>query len=228
MTFDDGPSANTPDLLATLANHNVKASFFMIGSNVQSYPQNVKAAYDAGHHIACHTQTHPSLPSLSLSGQIAELTGCSNAIHAAIGKTPTYFRPPYGDYDANTIAAAKSLNLKMALWDSDTQDLTKSLSTDQIIQAYHTILGGTSPSTNSAIFLEHEIWANTRAAVDTLINYVNGLGYKLVTMPECLGDGVSLDLFNFHILSRCFALILQYENVDFFFFFFYCFCDFPT
>ena len=58
LTFDDGPSARTPEILDILKKYNVKATFFVLGSNVEARPELVKRAYDEGHFIAIHGYTH--------------------------------------------------------------------------------------------------------------------------------------------------------------------------
>lgn len=73
LTYDDGPSIRTPKLLDTLKKKKIKATFFVVGSRVVSYPLTLKAAFKRGHHIAIHTWSHPALTSLSNASVVAEL-----------------------------------------------------------------------------------------------------------------------------------------------------------
>jgi len=189
MTFDDGPGVYTEQLLSILAANNLKVSFFYIGRNVDQYPEYALAAYQAGHHIAGHTYTHSSLPTLSYGDQLSEMQKTNDAIFKAIGKYPFYMRPPYGDYDQTTLAAAASLKLKFAIWDSDTNDEAGQLTGTQILNNYKKLLPN-DPTSNSAIFLQHEIHQATVLEIQKIIDYIQSLGYKIVTLPECLADAV--------------------------------------
>ncbi|KAK9745096.1 chitin deacetylase [Basidiobolus ranarum] len=85
LTFDDGPSDKTAELLDILGASNVKATFLMLGSNVIKYPAVVKRAYEAGHQIASHTWSHPRLMSLSNEQIIAEVKSTEEAIFNITG-----------------------------------------------------------------------------------------------------------------------------------------------
>lgn len=99
LTFDDGPAhAITSDILDTLGQNNIKATFFVCGSQLE-HPQNVKQlcrAYAEGHTIASHTYSHPYLTQLSDEQITQEMNSTANAIHKALGVHPLLMRPPYG------------------------------------------------------------------------------------------------------------------------------------
>jgi len=122
LTFDDGPSNYTADLLDMLDRASVKATFCVMGAHVRKYPEIVKRAYDAGHHIASHTYSHPHLMSLSNDEIIAEMKATEEAIVDAIGVKPSYMRPPFGEADDRVKGLMKAMGYKILLWNADPTD----------------------------------------------------------------------------------------------------------
>jgi peptidoglycan-N-acetylglucosamine deacetylase len=96
LTFDDGPSAYTPQILAILKKYNIKATFFMVGTNAKKYPEYVKAVYADGHVVASHSMTHPQLTKLSNSQLNYEIDTPKTIIHAILGVNPKCLRYPFG------------------------------------------------------------------------------------------------------------------------------------
>lgn len=100
LTFDDGPSARTPEILDILKKYNVKATFFVLGSNVEARPELVKRAYDEGHFIAIHGYTHKySQVYSSPQAVLDEYNQTLEAVRKAIGVpnyNPHLFRFPGG------------------------------------------------------------------------------------------------------------------------------------
>jgi peptidoglycan/xylan/chitin deacetylase (PgdA/CDA1 family) len=97
LTFDDGPNpAVTPQLLELLDRHQVRATFFVIGTHVRQFPELAREISQRGHTIGNHTDTHPSLPFLSAQRISDELARCDDAIVSATQRKPRWMRPPYG------------------------------------------------------------------------------------------------------------------------------------
>jgi peptidoglycan/xylan/chitin deacetylase (PgdA/CDA1 family) len=99
LTYDDGPAYYTPDLLNYLKQVNLKATFFVVGSRVASFPGLLQQEYLAGHQIAVHTWSHPYLTTQSTEQIIAELGWTRKVIQDVLGVQPLYMRPPYGDIE---------------------------------------------------------------------------------------------------------------------------------
>lgn len=99
LTYDDGPSLYTPDLLDYLDQENLKSTFFIVGSRAISYPPILQAEYMEGHQIAVHTWAHPALTTLTNEGIIAELGWTKKIIKDVLGVTPNMMRPPFGDIE---------------------------------------------------------------------------------------------------------------------------------
>jgi peptidoglycan/xylan/chitin deacetylase (PgdA/CDA1 family) len=99
LTIDDGPHPeDTPQLLRLLKKHNAQATFFVIGRQVQKYPELARAILRDGHSLANHTQTHPVLFFWSFleTWFTREIDQCSQALHKATGEQPRWFRAPAG------------------------------------------------------------------------------------------------------------------------------------
>ena len=111
---------DTESLISILKEYNVPATFFVVGAWVDKYPESVKALSDAGHQIQNHSNTHPHMPQLSLSQMQDEVNSCNKKIESVTGKCPTLFRPPYGDYDNETVKALSDMNMYSIQWDVET------------------------------------------------------------------------------------------------------------
>ncbi len=96
LTFDDGPSDETPSFLDELEALEVKATFFACGRNVARRPEVARATVEAGHAIGNHTYFHPILPMCSYRRVREEIVATQAAILDATGVRPTLFRPPFG------------------------------------------------------------------------------------------------------------------------------------
>lgn len=123
LTFDDGPNpAATPYLLDVLAQHNVRATFFLIGRFVREAPRLAREIAAAGHLIGNHTMTHPWLPLISAARVRQELAGCNAAIEDTLGMPVWLFRPPHGARTPNVLLAACELGLTSVNWNIITGD----------------------------------------------------------------------------------------------------------
>jgi hypothetical protein len=103
LTYDDGPSPYTTQLLDFLDANNLKATFFVVGSRCISLPAILQAEYMAGHQIAAHTWSHPSLTTLTNEQIIAELGWSRKIIRDVLGVSPNMMRPPFGDIEYVTL-----------------------------------------------------------------------------------------------------------------------------
>jgi peptidoglycan/xylan/chitin deacetylase (PgdA/CDA1 family) len=100
LTYDDGPSAYTPNLLAYLNQVDLLATFFVVGSRCISYPHILQQEYVQGHEICVHTWSHTPLTTQTNEEIIAELGWTKKVIKDVLGVTPTTMRPPYGDIES--------------------------------------------------------------------------------------------------------------------------------
>lgn len=121
LTFDDGPSRYTPALLDALAEYGIKATFFMLGKNVQLFPEIVRRIQAEGHEIGNHSWSHPNLRTLSLEKLREQLCNTDRALRD-LGVTPLYMRPPYGAFDDRVVEVANELGIDIVLWSLDSYD----------------------------------------------------------------------------------------------------------
>lgn len=136
LSYDDGPfNRYTGDDAATenpfaepalynfLAEHNnQKASLFYIGSNVVTYPDAARRAFNDGHQICVHTYSHPAITTLTNNEVVSELYWTLKAIKEATGVTPKCWRPPQGDVDDRIRSIAWQMGMRTILWNWDSND----------------------------------------------------------------------------------------------------------
>ncbi|WP_069174219.1 polysaccharide deacetylase family protein [Streptomyces griseus] len=157
LTFDDGPSGNTPALLSALKQNGLRATMFNEGQKAAANPSLVRAQVDAGMWVGNHSYTHPHLIQQSQSQMDSELSRTQQAIAGAGGGTPRLFRPPYGESNATLQAVAAKYGLTQIIWDVDSQDWNGA-GADAIVQANARL-------TDGQIILMHDGPANTLAAI---------------------------------------------------------------
>src|SRR5438552_12236375 len=116
LTFDDGPSEGTSQLLQILNRYQTPATFFVCGMNVKRLPDAVRAAAAAGHEIGNHSYSHPALYLRSPRFIASELSAAQSAIAGAIGRAPTLFRAPFGARWFGLRKAQRELNLLGVMW----------------------------------------------------------------------------------------------------------------
>ena len=99
---DDGPNPDyTEELLTGLKERGVNATFFLLGKEVEKYPEIVKDISDGGHLIGTHSYEHVNLSNLSDAAAIEQVDKTNAAIYDITGKYPEYIRPPYGCWKCN-------------------------------------------------------------------------------------------------------------------------------
>jgi peptidoglycan/xylan/chitin deacetylase (PgdA/CDA1 family) len=184
ITFDDGPHPkNTPRLLDMLRERNIKATFYVIGRNVDLYPNVLRRTVSEGHEVGNHTDNHPILSKLGDSTVRDELIKCRDAVARAAGVQPRTLRPPYGALlQRQRECIHRELKYPTIMWSVDPLDWKRpgpSVVTSRIL----------SNTTPGAIVLAHDLHAST---VDAMPGTLDGLlrkGYKFVTVSQLLAMG---------------------------------------
>lgn len=176
LTFDDGPGGHTERLLDGLKKYDAKATFFLIGKNVEKYPDIVRRAYNEGHLIGNHTYDHPRLTLESLSDVEANIKKSSQIIESVTGEMPLYVRPPYGDLWAYQL---KSLDYCFINWSVNTFDWDVE-SSDEV---YESIIKNAE---DGAIMLLHDTKETTVDAVLRAIPELQAEGYEFVRADDLL------------------------------------------
>ncbi|MGM0409739.1 MAG: polysaccharide deacetylase family protein [Bacillota bacterium] len=124
LTFDDGPDkVNTPKILDILAKNNVRATFFLLGENVERHPKIAKRIKNEGHQIGNHSWSHPNFREMESNIVIdKEIIPTSERINKATGEFPRLLRPPFGAINDQTIEILKEKNWKIVNWSIDSYD----------------------------------------------------------------------------------------------------------
>ncbi|MEZ5723418.1 MAG: polysaccharide deacetylase family protein [Paracoccaceae bacterium] len=182
MTFDDGPHPTlTPALLDMLKERQIRATFYVIGRNVQRYPDIVRRMVDEGHEIGNHSWSHPFLSRLGTDGLLRELDRTSDAVYKAVQRIPTTLRPPYGALtDRQADVVAKSRDMPTVLWSVDPEDWRRPGS-DVVASR---IVRKSQPG---AIILTHDIHAPTVRAMPWALDGLAERGFDFATVSMILG-----------------------------------------
>lgn len=189
LTFDDGPyPVETPALADELAGLAVPADFFLIGRDARMQPSIARRLTANGNETGNHSMTHPEMPSLAYDAQRSEIDQGAAAVSASTGRPVTYFRPPHGNYDENTIKAALDLGETVALWDDDPGDW-RTLSPDAIAKL---VVG---QARAPVVILLHDGKDATIGAVPAIVEAFRRAGYRFVTLSELQKD-VPIDEIN--------------------------------
>jgi peptidoglycan-N-acetylglucosamine deacetylase len=135
LTFDDGPHPEgTPAILSILESERVKATFFLVGEQVERRPALAAEIAQRGHVIALHGYRHRPQPAMSTRAVTEDLALGTEAIRGATGIDPRWHRPPYGLYSAAGLDSARHRGLRPILWSKWGKDWRR-LTTPQRIAA---------------------------------------------------------------------------------------------
>ena len=178
LTFDDGPGPYTARLLDALKARNAKATFFVVGTRVNSYASLIRRMEAEGHVVGNHSQSHKNLKYLSASGIANDMGSCAQKLTNVLGHTPVVMRCPGGNYNNTVKAYAKDAGVPIIQWSMDTRDWES--------RNKSAILKHTSNVKDGSIVLMHDIYSTTvDAAIEMMDRRINQ-GYTLVTVPELL------------------------------------------
>lgn len=176
ITFDDGPGLYTSDLIDRLNERDVKATFFIVGSNAEYYPDVIKKAAESGHQIGNHSYDHSLLTKLSADEIQNEIDSTNRLLKQADGNDTHYLRPPYGEYNSDVASAANS---PMVYWSVDTEDW-KTLDSQAV---YDSIMNNVY---DGAIILCHDIYDTSCDGAIMAIDALKADGWTFVTVEELL------------------------------------------
>ena len=183
LTFDDGPHPKyTDEILDILSEYGVKATFFVIGKNVDENPGILKREVDEGHEIGNHTYDHSYMNSLNVSGVLSEIKNCESSVISAGGPKASLLRPPGGICSSKLKKQCGVSGYSIVLWSVDTRDWTRP-SAQNII---NTVLNNV---TSGDIILMHDYVSgksNTPEALKSIIPALIDEGYNFVTVSELI------------------------------------------
>lgn len=174
LTFDDGPGEYTEELINCLVENNAKATFFMLGQNVEAYPEIAKELSDAGMELGNHSYSHPDLVTIGADAAAQQVSNTDAALKAATGFEATVMRPPGGSFNDSVKAA---IDHPLIIWSIDTRDwATKSED-----QTYQVVMDNAQ---DGSVVLMHDIHEWSVKAAIRMIPDLIAKGFKLVTVSE--------------------------------------------
>jgi len=181
LTFDDGPHPElTPQLLDILRQQGVRATFYVVGRNVDAYPEIARRIVAEGHEIANHTYNHPHLTQVGAARLDSEITKTTESIQRATGRRPTNMRPPYGSINARVEQALLGKHgLDVIMWSVDPLDW-KRPGAEVVRQR---LVEGATPG---GILLAHDIHPGTIEAMAGTIGDLKAKGYGFATVSQLL------------------------------------------
>ncbi|KAF8808387.1 carbohydrate esterase family 4 protein [Phlegmacium glaucopus] len=188
LTFDDGAYDYLNDVVDTLKAAGAKGTFFFNGYNWRciyddASVKRVQYAYNNGFQVASHTWAHKHLTNLTGDQVNSEMAQTEDAIRRITGAIPAFTRPPYGEYNDVTVQVAGARNQILANWDFDSQD-SLGATVDQQKKFYDDLV---SRRPSNVISLQHEVYSSSvHQVLPYAIKVLQGAGYQLVTLAECL------------------------------------------
>jgi peptidoglycan/xylan/chitin deacetylase (PgdA/CDA1 family) len=185
LTFDDGPSEDTPRLLEVLDRYNASATFFQCGANVERLPAIARAVQAAGHEIGNHSYAHPLYCCLTPAQIQADLARAQQVIAAATTAQPALFRAPYGVRWFGLRQAQRQLGLLGVMWTAIGYDWKAPV---------HQVVSRLAGAGNGAILCLHDgrelgvkpDIAVTVEAVRALVPMLRDRGYRLETVSQLI------------------------------------------
>lgn len=173
LTFDDGPSIYTKEIIDTLKKYEVNATFFILGNKVKPYQELLNESLSNGNIIGNHSYNHKWLIKLNENELNNQIKKTNEEIKLYTGFTPTLLRPTYGSINNKV----KHLNMDIVLWTIDTMDWKYRNVSTIVSRATKNLKDGD-------IILMHDIYKTSAAAVDKIIVEIKKQGFEIVTIPE--------------------------------------------
>lgn len=174
LTFDDGPSIYTKDILEILKKHNVSATFFILGNKVPIYSDLLNEMLENGNIIGNHSYNHKWLVKLNENELKEQINKTNEEIYKYTGYIPTILRPTYGSVNKKI---KNITNMNIILWTVDTMDW-KYKSVNKIIYK------ATNNLKDGDIILMHDIYKRTALSLDKIITEIKKQGFEIVTILE--------------------------------------------
>lgn len=181
LTFDDGPDPeNTPRILEILREKQVKATFFVIGKKVEKYPELLHQIDREGHTIGNHSYSHHYLIALFSTDRLRkDLKRCNDIICETLGKSPAFFRPPFGVTNPRYRTVLKESKLQSIGWSLRSFD-TRAKNKYQLIQQVIPKLQ------KRDIILLHDNLSVTADALEDLIEHCRSKNIDIRPLPEII------------------------------------------
>jgi len=122
LTYDDGPGRSTRSILELLTGHGARATFFMVGTEVERDPDTARAVVAAGHEVGSHSMNHLDHEEVPPADAVADMAEGAAAMSAVLGFEPNLYRAPYGHFTTETVAEARRRGWTCVHWSALGED----------------------------------------------------------------------------------------------------------
>lgn len=184
LTFDDGPSQYTSQILDILKRYKAEGTFFILGNQINGFPLPLQRVLAEGHALGNHSWNHADFTTLSTGDLRGQLDDVNGTLAAKGAPKINLFRPPYGAYDPKVTQEVGKKGMLTVLWDIDTNDYKQpdpgQMAADVVSQAQA-----------GSVILMHDGGGpreNTVAALPLIIKGLRKKGFDMVTVPQLLLD----------------------------------------
>lgn len=182
LTFDAAWGADkTEGILDILQKHGVDGTFFLVGFWVDKYPDMVKKIAESGCDIGNHSQNHLNMSTLDKAKISAELDYVNDKVEELTGKTPKFFRPPFGDYNNSLLEVVEEKQMIGIQWSVDSLDWQGKSATEILSRV-------TKNVKNGSIILFHNNSDNILEALPLVISNLKNQGYRMVALSDMVYD----------------------------------------
>ncbi len=181
LTFDDGPGPYTARLLDELKKRGVRATFFVLGSRVEDYPDLIKRMEAEGHIVGNHSDGHKNLTKLSAAGIKKEMDAAATEIEKLLGHKPEVMRCPGGNSNKKVLEYAKKAGIPVAYWTVDTRDWES-----RKVASIMGVAFSEDGIKSGSVVLMHDIYETTVDAAIQMVDRLKKEGYTFVTVPEMI------------------------------------------
>ena len=175
ITFDDGPSSKyNAKFLDVLARNKAHATFFMVGTMMQTCQKCVLDTYQSGNEVASHTYNHLNMKTSSIEDVNASIKKTDDLFYQITNDHIEYVRPPYGAYNKTTL---ENVDYPLILWNLDTEDW-------RYRDVDHTVNYVMENVSDGSIILMHELYETSLQALEILLPKLYAEGYQVVSVGE--------------------------------------------
>ena len=179
LTFDDGPNVGyTERVLDVLAAHSAKATFFLLGEQVEAHPAVVRRIVDEDHQLGNHSYNHPRFTRIPHSQQLSQIERTERLLAAIDGKREHRFRPPSGRFPLSLLLHFAMNRSSMAYWSYDSLDYT-GMPAEKLID----VLRGDPPRAGDIVLL-HDDNDATVELLNVMLPEWRKAGFELRALPE--------------------------------------------
>lgn len=177
LTFDDGPHpVYTPELLDGLKERHVKATFFVVGKNIEGHEEIIRRMDEEGHLIGNHTYDHVKITGMPPEQACAQITKTSCLIEEITGKKTEFIRPPFGAWDKTLDCGFEMFPV---LWSIDPLDWTTK-NADAVVQKV------VAEAEENSIILLHDYYSSSVEAALRIVDALQRQGYEFVTVDKLI------------------------------------------